>query len=162
MLQLSNDPETQAGLKTRRPIKFRTVPGVANGRGGDHASVLHAHVPKQELVPAQRRERLSLAFVGEISVVTKARAQSRHHLLVEDRCGGPLPSGIDDEAHGVRTDVDDCDGLARQGRYRPRWKRSFGTLRPFFSACPRPDSDGLLMKYSCRLNASFGLGRKRS
>ena len=32
------------------------------------------------------------------------------------------------------------------GVYRPRWNRSFGTLRPFFSAWPRPDSDGLDMK----------------
>ena len=46
--------------------------------------------------------------------------------------------------------------------YRPRWKRSLGTLRPFFSACPRPDSDGLVMKYSCRLNASLALGWSRS
>ena len=30
--------------------------------------------------------------------------------------------------------------------YRPRLNRSFGTLRPFFSACPRPESDGLLIK----------------
>ena len=34
--------------------------------------------------------------------------------------------------------------------YRPRWKRSLGTLRPFFSAWPRPDNDGLDMRNETR------------
>ena len=39
-----------------------------------------------------------------------------------------------------------ADGFGVSPAYRPRWKRSLGTLRPFFRAWPRPERLGLDMK----------------
>ena len=99
--------------RIRRPLSASRTAAVATTWAS-----LHSHVAQEQLVAAQRGERLALALVGHVAVVAETRAEAGHHLLVEDRRGRPLPPRIDDQPDRVRTDVDDCDGLCAT-RLRP-------------------------------------------
>src|SRR5262249_19221662 len=97
-----------------------------------------------------------------------AAAEAGQHFLVEQdgrRARDPL---IDDEADRVRSDINDGQGppilqpALRMGNHLAGARLAFferlncairlGAC--FFSAPPRPDRLGLVMKYSCALNDS--------
>ena len=127
--------------------EFGAVGGVAHGGGRDDLRLLDLHVVEQQPEALSAASALSRASFGKAAGPLEPGAEAGQHLFVEDRRRDPRRPGIDDEPDRVRPDVDD----RRRARpvasaHRPRWKRSLGTLRPFFSAWPRPDSAGLDMK----------------
>ena len=125
-----------------------------------------------------------LTFIWSISSRNRrsaASALSRASGESVPRCSRPAPRpastfslkigvgtrgepGIDDQPDRVRPDVDDrrrvrhCSCLRV---YRPRWKRSLGTLRPFFSAWPRPDKRRVRHEIFVQVELVPGLGWSR-
>ena len=121
---------------------------IAHRRRGDDAGAGHAHLAGQQKEAFERGQRAVLRLFGQRLARPDALAEAGHDLFVEHDRGDSGRPRIDDEAHGVRPDVDDrnaflmCSGHRDQGRRR----RSLGTAPLLRSAAPRPESDGLVMK----------------
>ena len=59
----------------------------------------------------QRLEGLVDALGTELACGRDRASEAAQHLLVEERGGCPHGSLVDDEAHGVRADIDDTERL---------------------------------------------------
>ena len=124
------------------------IGGIAHRCGGDGAQPLHPHLLGQHAEAGERVQRLRHGFLVHRPRFGEPTAQPGHDLFVEQDGGHALGPAIDDEAHRVGADVDDADGAEVEAvDHPPRWlTRSLGIFFPA-SAAPRPDSEGLVMKY---------------
>ena len=150
--------------------EFRTVDCIARRRRRHHFDVANALEIEQCAIPRKARQRRRRSPRTQLAVFRHALAEPRGHLFVVQHIGRARRTAIDDEPHGVRTDIDDRAGghIGRgageaghlvqlaigydAGRYghaggiAPRRRASLGTLLPLVSAAPRPESEGLVMK----------------
>ena len=85
------------------------VLGVAAGGGGDRPQLRDVHAVAQRAKAPQRRQRLVDGVGREQAGRLHLAAEPGEHLLVEDRSRAAGEALVDDEAHGVRADVDDRD-----------------------------------------------------
>jgi hypothetical protein len=100
-----------AADRFRRRDEFRTVLGVAAGRGRDAPQSLHAGAIAQRTETPQRLERLLDRVAREQAGRLHLAAEPGEDLLVEDRSRRARQAFIDDEADRVGTDVDDGDRM---------------------------------------------------
>ena len=148
--------------------EIRPVDRLARRGGRDHIGLAGACLVRQSAKPPEfldgARDALGIELPGRNDAASKAG----QHLLVEENGRRPRDSLIDDKANGVRPDVDDryrltvleptlgLRGISWRSR---RTSCGVGTgrsawARVLFSATPRPDRLGLVMKYSWALNGS--------
>jgi hypothetical protein len=97
--------------------EFLAVLGIAHGGGRQHLDVGDVHRAGQRDEAADVGQRFLAALGIELAGALQPLAQARQRLFVEDRNQAARALVIDDEANGVRSDVDDRDppGLCRFG-----------------------------------------------
>ena len=88
------------------------IGGVARRRRRQHMDVADLHEIAEHPEPPQGAKRLRHAVFGQLARHRNAPTKAAQQLVVEDRRWRPRQALIGDEAHGVRTDVDDGDRLA--------------------------------------------------
>ena len=139
---------------------------IAHRRRGDAAYFRDLHRPAQMRKAADGAQAPLHRFGLDRSGAGERGTQPRHHLFIEQDEGDAARPVIDDQAHAVRSDVDDrrarMGGLGRShhlfgygpdtAQHRihgvaqpPLRKRKVGTAS-LSSAAPRPESEGLVMK----------------
>ena len=154
-----------AGDRLDRSDEVRTVGGVADGGGGQHVQGRDAELLDQRGEAANGGQRRGDCRRLEPAARRQAATEAAQLLLVKERRGGAGEPLVDDQADGVGADVDDRNrpaavetpGRARDDgqcviqNYAPRPRRRPGGLGAIFTALPRPDRLGLVMKYWCAL-----------
>ena len=100
--------------------KLWAIRGVAHRRGRQRPDIPDAHRAAEHFEPLQRRQSLGDRLVRQKACCRNAFAEAAQHLFVEGRRRRPRQGFVGDEAHRIRTDVDDRHRLAGQAPSRFR------------------------------------------
>ncbi len=148
--------------------EFRTIAGVAGRRRRHRFAQFDLETVRDHPKARQRFQRRGAAFGMQTAGRDHVAADGADRFFVLPGGGVAVLALIDHQAHRVGADIDDGNGTARVGGARARsgrgirWRRqavirsgACGAPGPWiFSARPRPESEGLVMKYVCAEKAS--------
>ena len=156
--------------------KFGTVRSLARGRCGHGLHVGDAQIVEDARIAGQRAERFIARFLRDQSGLGQVAAEAGGHFLVPDRAGRAGRAFVDHHAHRVGADIDDRArqiddallapgrGCLRHERASPSAGKSVGLpIHPLSRrrgtasasrAWPRPEREGLLIKYRWQLKLS--------
>jgi hypothetical protein len=104
-----SDVELEARLALDTLAEGRAVLGVADRGRGDRDQAVRAHAVGERDEPVERGHGAALAVLVEPPRLGKPDAETGHDLLVVEIGRAARHAVEDDEAHGVRADVDHAD-----------------------------------------------------